>query len=157
MLNIGFRNQHALNACQPARLADFEETLDLLVDATNGLHLTSLIDRAGHGQVLPQGDVRKCGHQRKELGGGGAVAFYSCIGLLEDETREQGHWLVQRIPTREKTRQDQHALGVDWAAKLDFPFDIYNLAGAWAHTACDSGRSTKSKAAQFQNAKSVDL
>ena len=44
---IRLGDQHALVAGQPARHAQIEETLDLLVDAADGLDLTGLADRAG--------------------------------------------------------------------------------------------------------------
>ena len=47
MLDVRFGDQHALLAGQLLGPADVEETLDVLVDAADGLDLTVLVDRAG--------------------------------------------------------------------------------------------------------------
>jgi hypothetical protein len=52
VLDVGDRDQHALLAGQPARAADVEEALDLLVDPADRLHLAVLVDRAGDRERL---------------------------------------------------------------------------------------------------------
>ena len=54
---IAGRDEHALRARQPFGLAGAEETFNLLVDATDGLDLPVLVDRAGDGDVLADRDA----------------------------------------------------------------------------------------------------
>ena len=55
MLGVRLRDQNALLAGEAAAVADIEKTLDLLVDAADGLHLAMLIDRTGNGDILLDG------------------------------------------------------------------------------------------------------
>src|SRR3546814_15029469 len=59
--------------CESALTADIEEPLDLLVDATDDLHVTVLVDRAGHREILADRHLGEGGEQGVELGAGRAV------------------------------------------------------------------------------------
>ena len=59
ILHITFGNQHPLFARQPPRVAEFKETLNLLIDSTNSLHLSELTQCTGDGKGLPYGHLGK--------------------------------------------------------------------------------------------------
>ena len=94
VLDVGFRDQHALLAGEPARAANVEEALDLMVGAADGLHLAGLVDRAGDRQRLPDRHSRQSRKQRVKLGRRGAVAVDAAIGLLEHQRRAHGQRLI---------------------------------------------------------------
>src|SRR3546814_1585473 len=73
VLAVSRRDQHALPPCESALTADIEEPLDLLVDATDDLHVTVLVDRAGHREILADRHLGEGGEQGVELGDGRAV------------------------------------------------------------------------------------
>ena len=52
MLDVGLRNDHRLATRKTALGADIEEALDLLIDTTDRLDITKLVDRAGNGKGL---------------------------------------------------------------------------------------------------------
>ena len=49
------REDHALLARQSLGAADIKEALNLVIDSTDGLNVTLLVDRAGDGDVLADG------------------------------------------------------------------------------------------------------
>ena len=122
-----------------------KETLDLLVHPADSLHLSVLVDRAGHGEVLAKRKLGERRQQRVKLGRGCAVSFDAAVGLLEDEARKQRHRRIQRVTARQKARQDQYALGVDGAAEGDLALDIDHLAAARPNPAGDSASAARNR------------
>src|SRR6516225_6947901 len=69
----------------PGKAARVEETFDLLVDTADRLDPAELVDRAGHGERLAYRRLGKRRQQGEKLGGRGAVAIDTAIGLLENK------------------------------------------------------------------------
>src|SRR5690606_36484194 len=138
-------------------LAGIEEALDLLVDASDDLHLPVLVHRAGDGERLLDREPRDRRQQRARLGDGSAVAFDAGVGLLEDEGRMDRQRRLLRVARAEIRRKDQHAFRMDRAAELDLALDVDDLAVADPHVGRDAGRLAELKAAQAEHRKAVDL
>src|SRR3546814_730082 len=124
MLHIGGRNKDALIASEAAPHTDVEKTLDLVVNAADGLHLPELIDRASDGKALRDGHFGQRRDQRVKLGGRGAVAVNAAIGLLEDEAGAHGERNFGQEGRREIARENEDALGVNGTAKINLALDI---------------------------------
>jgi hypothetical protein len=82
---VEMRDHHSLPSCQSLRPADIEESLDLLIDSTDGLDLSLLVDRSGNRDRLLEGQPRKCRENSVELGARSAVSFDPLVALFEDE------------------------------------------------------------------------
>ena len=85
VLAVGLGDDDALLAREAAGLADVKEALDLFVDATDGLDLAVLVDGAGDGQGLLEGDIADGRKQGAEFRHRGAVTLDQAVGLLEDQ------------------------------------------------------------------------
>src|SRR5690606_29592463 len=157
VLHVVLRDQHALLAGESPTLAGIEEALDLLVDASDDLHLPVLVHRAGDGERLLDREPRDRRQQRARLGDGSAVAFDAGVGLLEDEGRMDRQRRLLRVARAEIRRKDQHAFRMDRAAELDLALDVDDLAVADPHVGRDAGRLAELKAAQAEHRKAVDL
>ncbi len=108
VLDVLVGDDDALGPGQALGLADLEESLDLLVDSADGLDLAFLIERAGDGDVLAEGQAREAREDGVDLGRGGAVAVDAAVGLLEGERRGQVNgrfaaYFPRRYPPRMRT------------------------------------------------------
>ena len=148
MLDVAGRNDDALAAGEAGDPAAVEKPLDLLVDPADRLDLAALIDRAGHRERLLDRRLGQSRQQRKQLGGGGAVAVDPAIGLLEHQAGVQRQRPVPAEAAAEKSGEDQHALRMQRAAELDLALDIDDLAAAEPHLRRDAGRRAERKVAE---------
>src|SRR3546814_10157305 len=152
VLAVSRRDQHALPPCESALTADIEEPLDLLVDATDYLHVTVLVDRAGHREILADRHLGEGGEQGGELGAGRAVAVDAAVGLLEHQAGRERQRSVDGEVAREVGGEDQNALGVEGPAQIDLALDVDHLAGTHAHPGRDATRPTGGEAAELPHA-----
>ena len=118
------RDQHALRAGEAADAADVVETFDLFVHAADGLDLALLVDRAGDGDVLAQGQAGKRRKQRVDFAGAGAIAVHAGVGLLEANAGGQRQRLILRELRTQIAGDDLHALVVQAAAEIRFALDV---------------------------------
>ncbi len=142
VLHVGCRDNDTLISAETTLLlrTEIEETLNLLVHATDGLYFTKLIDGAGHRERLLERNTRQRRQQRKELRGGCAVSFHPAVGLLKNQTGLQGQWQFLTITAGQVTAQNKHALGVDGTSQVHLPFDVHHLPLTHTHACSDSGR-----------------
>src|SRR5690242_2236259 len=139
MRDIAGRDNDTLSPREAGNAACVEKSLDLLVDATDCLDLAALIDRTSHRETLPDRCLGQSRKQRKQLGGGGAVAIHPAIGLLEDETGVKRQRPVPAETAAEKSGEDQHAFRMQRAAQLDLTLDINDLAAAYPYLRRNAG------------------
>ena len=95
--DIAARDADALSAGESDEPAGIVETLDLVVDGTDHLNLAVLVHRAGHGDILAQGNVGKGAEQAAQLGHRGTVALDPAVGLLEDQAGRKGERMIAGI------------------------------------------------------------
>jgi hypothetical protein len=74
VFDVACGNDDTLPPREPRCLAGVEETLDLLIDATDRLDPAELVYRAGYREGLTDRHFRKRRQQREKLGGRRAVA-----------------------------------------------------------------------------------
>ncbi len=108
--SIAGRNEHSLRSREPALPAHLVEPGDLLVDSSDRLHVSELIDRAGHGEILTQRDLRQRREERADLGDGSAVAIHFSVGLLERDRRVHRDRLFLAEERAEQSVHDQDGL-----------------------------------------------
>ncbi len=157
MADVPRRDHDTLVAGQTLELAHFEEAFDLLVDPSYRLDLASLIDRAGNGDVLSQGQLRQRREERIELGAGGAVPFDSGVGLLEADARIQGQRLVLAEASADEAAHDQDPLVVDIPAHLALPLDVHHPAAPHGGDTGDPVGPAEPVVPDIEDRKSVDL
>ena len=59
VLDVFPRDNHTVRTVQSALLADVEKTFDFLVDPADDLYTTMLVYGAGHGEILPDRNLRQ--------------------------------------------------------------------------------------------------
>src|SRR5271167_3270212 len=121
-------DDHALPPRKAGNAARVEKPFNLLVDAADRLDPAELVDRAGDREGLADRCRGERRQQGEKFGGGGAVAIDPAIGLLEDKAGVERKRPGAAEPPAEKAAQDQHALGMQRAAELDFALDVDDLA-----------------------------
>src|SRR3989442_2785868 len=124
VLGVARRDQHALVALQPLRLAHVEEALDLLVDPADRLDLALLVHGAGHGERLLDRQVREGGQDRVQFCARGAITLDTALALLEHESAGEAQGLVPRGRLGEGPGGNQTALRVDLPAPVRLPPDV---------------------------------
>src|SRR3546814_16602026 len=88
------------------------------------LHVTVLVDRAGHREILADRHLGEGGEQGVELGAGRAVAVDAAVGLLEHQAGRERQRSVDGEVAREVGGEDQKALGVEGPAQIDLALDV---------------------------------
>ena len=157
VLDIGGGDEYALVCGQALGLADTIEALNLLVDAADGLNLSLLIDRAGHGQALADGKLGQCRQDGIKLCAGGAVAVDHGIGLLERQAGGKRQRPLLSESLSEEALEDHDALGVRLAAQFGFPLDVQDAALAGEHGGGDARRLAERVMSHLKYGQSVDL
>ena len=142
---------------QPPGPADLEEPLDLLVDAADGLDLALLVERAGDGQVLPEGDPGEAGQDGVDLRRRGAVAVDARVGLLEGQGRGEGERLLLGVFPAEVAAEDEDALVVGAAAHVRFALDVDDAGPAHGGPGRDAGGLAEHELAHVVDREAVDL
>ncbi len=155
--DVGMRDDHPLLARQATRLAEPEETLDLLVDPADRLHFAELVDRTGDGEALLERRARQRGDQRAHLAQRGAVAIDVAIGLLQGDARGNLQREFLGIATAEEAGQDHHPLGVDRLAEAHLAFDIDDAAAAGIDGGGNTRRHAEVRVADGQHGEAVAL
>ena len=85
MAHVGLWYEHTLLTRQAALDADIIKALDLLVHASDGLDLTTLIDGTRHGEILTQRQVGQAGQEGVQFSDGRTVALNAAVGLLKTQ------------------------------------------------------------------------
>src|SRR5208282_1717581 len=157
VLDVARWDDHTLPPGEAGDPAGVEEAFDLLVDAADRLDPAELVDRAGNREGLADRCLGERRQKGEKFGGGGAVAIDPAIGLLEDEAGvERKRPGAAETPT-EKAAQDQHTLGMQRAAELDFALDVDDLAASEPDSGGNAARVTKRETAEGHHRKPVDL
>ena len=118
------RNQDSLPPRQPPRRARVEKAFDLVIHPADRLDLPLLVDRAGHGEVLAEGEAREGGQQRVDLRAGGGVPIDAVVRLLEAEAGGKSQRLVAREAVAKEAGKDQHPLVVCRAGEARLALDV---------------------------------
>src|SRR5215472_2188224 len=148
VFDVARGNDDTLAPREPRCLTGVEETLDLLIDATDRLDPAELVYRARYSKGLTDRHFRKRRQQGEKLGGRRAVAVDPGIGLLKDKTGVERKRPGAAEPAAEKAAEDKHALGVQRTAELDFALDVDDLAASEPDACGDAGRVAKRETAE---------
>src|SRR5260370_1262887 len=114
----------ALGAGDPFDPADEKNSFDFFVHPADGLNITLLVDRAGHGDVLAQRQSGKRRGERIDFRGAGAVAIDSGVRLLEADAGCERERLVLRKLASQVTSDDVHSFVMEAAAEIRLALDV---------------------------------
>ena len=117
-------HDNPLGARKAQKGAGIEKALYLFGDAPHGLNVAQLVEAAGDGQVLAEGDAGDRGKEGVEFRARGRVAVYLGVGLLEANARRQRQGKVAGVFAVEETLDDKVGLVVDLAGEARFALDI---------------------------------
>ena len=83
-----------------------------------------LVHRAGHGNVLANGQPRERREQSIDFRGAGAISIDPGVGLLETNAGGQRKRLILRELRAQISGNDLHALVMELPAEVGLAFDI---------------------------------
>src|SRR6266850_2183320 len=151
------RNQYPLLSRQPMCPADIEKPLDFLISPTDRLHLSPLIHRAGHGEILAHREFCQTREQSVEFGRRRTVAFNAGIRLLETQTGREGEGLVLTVTVAQIPRENKQSFVMNRAAKTGFPLDVDDTSLTHRDTSRDSRWPAEAVVSHLQNRQPIDL
>ena len=155
--DVAVRDADALVSGQAHFPADVEEAFGLLVDAADGLDLSPLVDGAGDGDVLADGDLGEGGDQDVELGRTGAVALDAAVRLLEADAGGERQRPVATVDVAQVAADDEHGLVVRPARELGLSFDVDQALRPQSHGGGHARGPAEGVIAQVDDGQAVDL
>ncbi len=116
-----------------------------------------LVDGAGHGNVLPQGQTRQRGGERVDFRRAGAVTIDSGVGLLEADAGGQREWFILRELAAQVAGDNVHAFVVEAAAEIGLALNVDQARFSKRCGRGDAHGLAKGVSADFEHAQAIHL
>ncbi|MNJ38278.1 hypothetical protein D3C77_331210 [compost metagenome] len=155
--DVSFRNDRALLTRQASRFTEPEEAFDLLVDPSDRLYFTKLVDRTSDGETLLERSFRQGRDQRASLTQRGTVTVHVTVGLFQGNTRRNRQRELLGIATAQVSGEDHHPLGVNRLAEVDLTLDVDDATATGVHRCRDPRWYPEGRVTNFQHGQAIAL